>query len=536
VSSSLSARNPQKGGNLETLIFHILCRHSLSLDTELEGAVPFTLEELYQILQKKGVKTTRETVRKTLEKLISKGVVERDKKGLFICARRQTTLDMFFNTDYKKYSRLLIYEIPLSKIEHSISFAQELFEKIVQKGINLSKVEDRINIVGDLGASAADDSSRSLKVHIVHHTHIAGISARIRIGGIAPFITEVKNGMVTVSMDDEVELLPEHIKRGGSVEFLVEGFRKRPYVEPRLVAKNITSDQDFQIMREYVGKLNDYSIIEFHHQLIQHAIDRAERKASSFDFAIAFIDGSILPGHLDPKIHPGSEELKNWPPEMATKLVEYKYKLLEQFISIYKRVAEQRDDVVLVGASKRSEDRTLQHRVKVYYDVPDQELLSNVGLENAILGPFEKHRVVELKEQLELLNLTYPADMKIDSYYIFRSTTMMPLQIDVVFPKNMEQEQRNEIVKLIAHLVEESEKHSRIAEQSGEVKAISTLRPIRLVDLEVTKISEQIAKVVEKELARKIYDIMEFLAQLPITEETALFVYMSHLQRLRRLI
>ncbi|MDT7882943.1 MAG: hypothetical protein RRB51_10585 [Thermoproteus sp.] len=536
MSSSLSARNPQKGGNLETLIFHILCRHSLSLDTELEGAVPFTLEELYQILQKKGVKTTRETVRKTLEKLISKGVVERDKKGLFICARRQTTLDMFFNTDYKKYSRFLIYEIPLSKIEHSISFAQELFEKIVQKGINLSKVEDRINIVGDLGASAADDSSRSLKVHIVHHTHIAGISARIRIGGIAPFITEVKNGMVTVSMDDEVELLPEHIKRGGSVEFLVEGFRKRPYVEPRLVAKNITSDQDFQIMREYVGKLNDYSIIEFHHQLIQHAIDRAERKASSFDFAIAFIDGSILPGHLDPKIHPGSEELKNWPPEMATKLVEYKYKLLDQFISIYKRVAEQRDDVVLVGASKRSEDRTLQHRVKVYYDVPDQELLSNVGLENAILGPFEKHRVVELKEQLELLNLTYPADMKIDSYYIFRSTTMMPLQIDVVFPKNMEQEQRNEIVKLIAHLVEESEKHSRIAEQSGEVKAISTLRPIRLVDLEVTKISEQIAKVVEKELARKIYDIMEFLAQLPITEETALFVYMSHLQRLRRLI
>ena len=521
---------------METLIFHILCRHSLSLDTELEGAVPFTLEELYQILQKKGVKTTRETVRKTLEKLISKGVVERDKKGLFICARRQTTLDMFFNTDYKKYSRFLIYEIPLSKIEHSISFAQELFEKIVQKGINLSKVEDRINIVGDLGASAADDSSRSLKVHIVHHTHIAGISARIRIGGIAPFITEVKNGMVTVSMDDEVELLPEHIKRGGSVEFLVEGFRKRPYVEPRLVAKNITSDQDFQIMREYVGKLNDYSIIEFHHQLIQHAIDRAERKASSFDFAIAFIDGSILPGHLDPKIHPGSEELKNWPPEMATKLVEYKYKLLDQFISIYKRVAEQRDDVVLVGASKRSEDRTLQHRVKVYYDVPDQELLSNVGLENAILGPFEKHRVVELKEQLELLNLTYPADMKIDSYYIFRSTTMMPLQIDVVFPKNMEQEQRNEIVKLIAHLVEESEKHSRIAEQSGEVKAISTLRPIRLVDLEVTKISEQIAKVVEKELARKIYDIMEFLAQLPITEETALFVYMSHLQRLRRLI
>jgi len=535
VSSSLSARNPQKGGNLETLIFHILCRYSLSLDTELEGAVPFTLEELYQILQKKGVRTTRETVRKTLEKLISKGVVERDKKGLFICARRQTTLDMFFNMDYKKYSHFLMYEIPLSKIERSISFAQEFFEKIVQKGINLSKVEDRINIISDLGASAADDSSRSLKVHIAYHTRIAGVSARIRIGGIAPFIIEVKNGMATVSIDDEVELLPEHIKRGGSVEFLVEGFRKRPYVEPRLIAKSITSGQDFQIMREYVGKLNDYSIIEFHLQLIQHAIDRAERKASSFDFAIAFIDGSILPGHLDPKIHPGSEELKNWPPEMATKLIEYKYKLLDQFISIYKRVAEQRDDIVLVGASKRSEDRTLQHRVKVYYDVPDQELLSNVGLEDAILGPFEKHRVVELKEQLELLNLTYPPNMKIDSYYIFRSTTMMPLQIDVVFPKNMEQEQRNEIVKLIAHLVEESEKHSHIAEQRGEVKAISTLRPIRLVDLEVTKVSEQIAKVAEKELASKIYDIMEFLAQLPITE-TALFVYMSHLQRLKRLI
>ena len=535
MSSALSSRNPQKGGNLETLIFHILCRYSLSLDTELEGAVPFTLEELYQILQKKGVKTTRETVRKTLEKLISKGVVERDKKGLFICARRQTTLDMFFNKDYKKYGHFLIYEIPLSKIERSISFAQEFLEKIIQKGINLSKVEGRINIIGDIGASAADDSSRPLKVHVTYRTHIVSVVARIRIGGIAPFIIEVRDGMPTVNMDDEIELLPEHIKKGGSVEFLVEGFRKRPYVEPRLIAENIASDLDFQIISEYAKKLNEYSIIEFQLQLIQHAIDRAERKASSYDFAIAFIDGSILPGHLDPKIHPGSEELKNWPPEMATKLIEYKYKLLDQFISIYKRVAEYRDDVVLVGAIKRSMDRTLQHRVKVHYDATDQELLSNVGLENAILGPFEKHRVMELKEQLKLLNLTYPSDMKIDSYYIFKSTTMMPLQIDVVFPKNMEQEQRDEIIKLIAHLVEESEKHSYIAEQSGEVKAISTLRPIRLVDLEVSKVTEQITKVAEKELANKIYEIMEFLAQLPITE-TALFVYMSHLQRLKRWI
>jgi hypothetical protein len=498
--------------------------------------VPFTLEELYQILQKKGIKTTRETIRKTLERLISKGVVERDKKGLFICVHRQTTLDMFFNKDYKKYSHFSIYEIPLNKVERSVSFAQEFLEKIVQKGINLSKVGDRINIISDLGASAADDSSRPLKVHVTYHTHIVSVAARIRIGGIAPFIIEVKNGIPTVSMDDEIELLPEHIKKGGSVEFLVEGFRKRPYVEPRLIAESIANDLDFQIISEYARKLNEYSIIEFQLQLIQHVIDRAERKASSFDFAIAFIDGSILPGHLDPKIHPGSEELKNWPPEMATKLLEYKYKLLDQFISIYKRVAEYRDDVVLVGAIKRSMDRTLQHRVKVYYDATDQELLSNVMLENAILGPFEKHRVAELKEQLKLLkSLTYPADMKIDSYYIFKSTTMMPLQIDVVFPKNMEQEQRNEIVKLIAHLVEESEKHSYIAEQSGEVKAISTLRPIRLVDLEVSKVSEQITKVAEKELASKIYDILGYLAQLPIAE-TALFVYMSHQQRLKRLI
>jgi len=541
--SSFSLRNPRNSKqqeNLEVMLLGILCKHiQVSIDAYIDNVTPFTLEELFIILSKKGLRTTRETIRKTLERLISKGFVERDGKGLYICAPRQSTLDMFLGSSIcKKFGKSSICEISLDSIEFTKPFAYEFLEKVMQKGIRIRKIKELNNkIFRELGASAVDDSSNPLHVHVTYLSHMVSVSARIRIGGIAPFTIEVYNSLPRVNMDGTVEFLPEHIREGGAVEFLVQRF-KSPFSESRLVIENIPSDWSFEQVSYFARKLNEYDIIEFQLQLIEHAIDRAKRKASSFDMAIAFVDGSIIPGHLDPKITPDSDELREWPPDMAKTLIDRKMKILRQFLSIYDRILyNPRQDVVLVGAIKKAMDRSLQVEVNSYYDATDQELLSNaLTEEDGILGPFKKHRVREsLVKELKNFSISYHDEINIQSYYIFKSRVLMPLQVDIVFPKDMGPEEREYIVDLVAHLVEESEKHTYIARQQiGEFKAVPTLRPIRLVDLEVSKKIEQITKVVEKELYGKMYVLLEYLAQLPITEG-ALFVYMSHLKKLRRL-
>ena len=413
--------------------------------------------------------------------------------------------------------------------------------KLVESGkVKLQKFEDLGKINTDLivGGSVADESSRSIGSRASWSPGVfVRVSARVRIGGVATYDIFVKEGIPTLNvMIDDIDIIPEHLKRGDSVEFLVERL-KRPYLEDARVIRGL----DGEISQEVARKLSDYDLIEFNQELIELAIARGKHKGTSSDLSIVFIDGSILPGHLDPGIYPGSNYFKGWPPDLEEMILKRKEQILRRFISIYDSVYTSKN-VILIGVAKQSADRSLQYMSNIYYDVPDAILLSNILKRGEILGPFRKHRVEkELYEQLDRFSITYTSEkLMVDSYYIMVRENSLPLQIDIVFPKYLEDYDghniRNIVLWLLAHphLSEISEKHTRLSRHGA---GVPTLKPIRIIDEKISEKSKGIALLIEKDLARTLHDVLRYLGELALKGvDISLYVYNSQLRGLRRLL
>jgi Fe2+ or Zn2+ uptake regulation protein len=502
------------------------------------ASVVLSLNEVCQILWQRGVSASQDSIRKALERLMSKGLVRRVGRGLYEYLRHPT-LDDFFR------GREEDVEIKLSSIYVEIGAGAKLLEVVKERGVKLrgfSPLEESLCVNG----IAADDSSSPLKPYATLQSGvIIRISARLRIGCLIPFGVESFSDYPKI-IPEEPRFIPEHISQGGTVEFLIEKVPmdmdlktkalslpklKRPYLEGPLIMRNI----GLEVAHEIAKKLSDYDLVEFNLNLIEQTVAEASREASSSDLALALIDGSILPGHLDPHIHPDARFLEEWPEEIARLVLERKERILRKFYGIYQSVYGS-ENVVLVGAIKRSSDMTLQGMAGVYYDVPDQELLASVGLEGKILGPFEKHRVKkELIEQLKKFGIQAKSDdIVIKSYYMMRRKDVLPLQIDVVFPKYMEEEERSFVLNLIYHWTEASEKHTKLEDSRGALK-VPTLLPISIADETAGKKSKELSEVIERDISTKLYEIFEVLKGYGKgLADVALFVYFPRTASLRR--
>jgi Fe2+ or Zn2+ uptake regulation protein len=502
------------------------------------ASVVLSLSEVYQILWRRGVSVSQDSIRKALERLMSKGLVRRVGRGLYEYLRRPT-LDDFFR------EREEDVEIKLSSIHIGAGVGERLLKVAKERGVELrdfSPLKESLCIDG----VAADDSSSLLKPYATLQSGaIVRISARLRIGCFIPFSVESLCDYPKI-IPGEPKFIPEHISQGGTVEFLIEKVPmhmdlrnevlsspklRRPYLEGPLTMRNI----GLEVAHEIAKKLSDYDLVEFNLNLIEQAVAEAGRRASSSDLALALIDGSILPGHLDPYIHPDARFLEEWPERAARLVLERKERILRKFYGIYQSVYGS-ENVVLVGAIKRSSDMTLQGMASIYYDVPDQELLASVGLEGKILGPFEKHRAKkELIEQLKKFGIQAKGDdIAIKSYYMMRRKDVLPLQIDVVFPKYMEEEERSFVLNLIYQWMEASEKHTKLEDGRGVLK-VPTLLPISIADETAGKKSKELSEVIERDISTKLYEIFEMLKGYGKgLADVVLFVYFPHMASLRR--
>jgi hypothetical protein len=487
---------------------------------------PLRLGEIYTIIAMKGVKTTLESLRKCLERLEIKGVVKRYGRGSYVYVKH-LTLDMFARPEI----------LPLDNIVISHMAGFELL-KLVEKGeLRLQRARDIEVTDLVIGGAVADDSSRPLGTYAHWSSGLfVRVSARIRIGGIVAYNVFIKEGAPVLDVKiEDMDLIPEHLTHGDSVEFLIERLR-RPYLDSVRAIRGLSGE----VAREIAEKLSHYDLEEFNQDLIELAIAKAKYKATWSDLAVVLIDGSILPGHLDPKIHPESKDLEDWPSDLRKLILGRKERILRRFLHIYDSVYTSRN-VVLIGVAKRSNDRTLQYKANVYYGVPDQILLSNVMREGEIIGPFVKHRVEEeLVNELKKFSIKYAETIRVDSYYVMVKEKALPLQIDVVFPKHVDElngrDVRNTILWLIAHpyLSEISRKHTWYNEQ-GEI--IPTLKPIEIVDREVSKKSEEIARLIEKDLAKSLYNVLRQLEELALKgADISLYVFNSHVRGLRRVM
>jgi hypothetical protein len=507
--------------SLENIVIDIL-----RSNCDFRYCEPLRLGEIYTIIAMKGVKTTLESLRKCLERLENKRVIKRYDRGFYAYVRH-LTLDIFAQPEVLSLDNIII--------SHMAGF--ELL-KLIEKGeLRLQKVGDIKVMDLIIGGAVADDSSRPLGTYAHWSSSLfVRVSARIRIGGIAPYSIFIKEGAPVLDVKvEDMDLIPEHLTYGDSVEFLIERLR-RPYLDSVRAIRGLSGEIGHEIAR----KLSDYDMIEFNQDLIELATAKAKYKTTWSDLSVVLIDGSILPGHLDPKIYPKSKDLEDWPSDLRKLILGRKERILRRFLHIYDSVYTSRN-IILVGVTKRSNDRTLQYRVNVYYDVPDQILLSNVMREGEIIGPFVKHRIEEeLVNELRKFSIEYPEVIRVDSYYVMVKETALPLQIDVVFPKYVDElngrNVRNTILWLIAHpyLSEISRKHTWYNEQ-GEV--IPTLKPIEIVDREVSMKSEEIARLIEKDLAKSLYNVLRQLEELALKgADISLYVFNSQVRGLRRVM
>jgi len=500
------------------------------------------LRGLIQAVKRRGLSSSDESIRKALEKLILKGFVIKTARGRYA---RVKTLDEWFNEEIKEEVEREI-KIPETLMKFSaheyVTMGQELRERLRSLSIPIRRVEDFLNkLHGEwlLGGSAADDSSRPIRPYArVYTGAVVTVYARIRLGGILPFELKMENLKPSYSYGS-IRFIPEHIEREEAIEFLVKRL-KSPYLERSgiSIAKRLRG-VSLEKVHKIVEKFNEYDIIEFNKELIQMTLLEAKIKSTSTDYVFALFDGSILPGHLDPQITPSSDfikELQDESPEVAKELIRRKKEILESYALIYETVRKSKN-IILVGAVKNANDKTLQYETGVYYGLSDQKVLASGGLrEGEILGPIREHRLKVWVEQVEEMGLNLPRkEPPVETYYIAKSDGGLPLKLDIVFPEDLRDEEKEKALAILWIMASEDEVHTKMSDEPWQYKY--SLYPIIIVDKRVSDKSREIAIRVEKELEGKLVELMKYIAEIALRygADVMLFVYNTITESLRRL-
>jgi len=373
----------------------------------------------------------------------------------------------------------------------SLGFAYELFHRIRDLGIRYMGMRDIFDISKrlNIGGVVADDSSRIIKPRIISSDAKTITFSRIRfwVAGIAPFSVTMSDGVLGVDVKkNELQILPEDFERG---RFEI-AFNKI-FIEPTVAIKNL-GEYDVRVVSGFVRKIKGFDKTRFIQMMISRALEIAEKSSSLYDVSIVMLDGSIIPLFI-PEIYFGLTKSFEYFIEFIKVMLEKEKEILERFINIYERVYKSKN-IVMVGAIKKSTDKSLQRMVGMFHEDTDQELLERVmKKENiAVIGPFVKRRVFELNNMLRRNNM-YNEDVSIISYYMKGSYNMMPLQLEFIFSRNIDYETRDLLIRIIYRLLHE--------DSFGR----PTLWPIHIIDKSMKNRSKRVEKMFKEKIKKEIY-------------------------------
>jgi len=493
------------------------------------------LSDLYRMLKARNPRLVKseESLRKALERMELKGLVRNLGRGRYAKPR-----DLLSYLEKPRLESLLSdIEIEITKfgIDTRIKAGWELRQHLQKAGIPITSIRE---LKGSyvIGGAAGDESSRHIRPFAKMYTgSIVTVTARVRLGGVLPYIASIEGprAMPSISTDDP-HYIPDHINRGGTIELLVKKFRE-PFVGVPKKLEGVSVELASELARKY----DEYAIEELKVELIMLSLNEARYKRSSSDFSIALIDGSILPGHLDPHIAPGTRkyiEIEKEAPDIAKDLLKTKERILRNYWTLYAQ-AHHSKNLILVGAIKSSEDITLQSTVaQTYYGYTDQEVLASGGLkEGEVLGPFKKHRLREWVGQITEMEIEDlpKEEPPIESYYIEKFPHGKPLQLDIVFPETFSQDDRMSVLSVLYTMIEGSDRHKEL---QGTPTLVPTLMPLKLIDDLVSKKSREITNIVEREVEAVLQEIFGRLAELAYRYgiDFALYTYSAYVRDLRR--
>jgi len=525
----------QKRVNMETLESEIM-----NIIKELGEA---SLQDLRIALEKRGIKASSETIRKTVERLMLKGVIVRTRRGNYAKGK---TLD-----DYFKEEEIKI-EIPHMLKKMGITYGKTLIEYVLKvlKDIELfdvKKISEKLKEEHIIGGATGDESSRPLRVYARMHTGaIIATYARLRIGGTLPFETILKGSENIQYEFENIYYIPDYISRGGpSIEVLVRRLKPKVLETNEIYKKFVGIPID--LLEKIIEKLNEYDIIDLQLDVAFATLHRAELKLHSLDYSLALIDGPLFPGHLDPHIVPCKnyhrcpeliEELSRDYPDVAEELLKRKRDIILRYWHLYQE-AKSRENLVLIGSIKNSRDETLQRASGEYYGISDQKLLALGGLnEGEVLGPIKKHRLKEWIEQVEAMELHTKIPVEeppIETYYIMKSYGGVPACFDIIFPEAMNIEEKRKVLYVLYQMLIEDSKHTHLSEEPK--LTIYTPQPIVVIDNMLEEKSKEIANMLKLEIEHTLVDLLIQVAELAtkFSSDVMIYIYNSITRSLRRL-
>jgi len=317
---------------------------------------------------------------------------------------------------------------------------------------------------------------------------------------------------------------------GGSVEVLVKRVRT---IEPIIKKYENLRGLPIKLFNEVARKYSDYDGIEYQLDIYFSAVYEARRKRYSSDYIIALVDGSLFPGHLDPGIRPCNErcpsklmaELERDYPDIAKELLERKVSIIKKYSQLYQQAE---DNMILVGATKHSNDETLQVLVGEYYGISDQKLLSLGGLRGGeILGPVRKHRLEEWVEEVKATELDTKISTReppIETYYIMKSSGGLPACFDIIFPESLSEEERKRILYVLYQMLEEDQRHSQFSTEPR--LTIHTPYPIIVLDGILAEKSREIANLMSTEMEQALHDLLKKVAELAAKYPATTMLYL----------
>jgi len=370
-------------------------------------------------------------------------------------------------------------------------------------------------VVGDESTQPIRYRARPLFNRSSHIVTFVTLSSILRLGGSMIAIDEIDGLGTRRELErSELELLPRDIEKGvPEIEFLLRRFTGKYLHTPE---QDRYPNMPVSVASEVAAKTREYEIEEFKLSILQYMIGNAKR-FSNYDYVLVTYDGSILPGHLDPHIRPNSEKIQSWPQEIAEEILDWKRRIMMQYLSIYQLI-ENSNNLVLAGIIKQSTDKTLAWRLLgEEVGIPDQYLLSLKLQDGQAITPFKPHRVDQWA--LEARELDLPCE-KINVWLTYlKKSSLLAAPIHLVMPANFEEEDVKSILGIVYTILTGSEKHTyldSIHPSSQYLGERPTTVHIKLVDNIISQKTKAMAEIIEKEITALIMDLENKLLELSV--------------------
>ncbi|MGC9108539.1 MAG: hypothetical protein ACP5IE_10190, partial [Infirmifilum sp.] len=221
-----------------------------------------------------------------------------------------------------------------------------------------------------------------------------------------------------------------------------------------------------------------------------------------------FVDGSILPGHLDPYLDYIRENSRIIPRKWVDFFIEIRNLLIHSYCQLYEKAMS--EGIWLIGVVKNGMDKTISRALVTKAEGVNIPLMSDQDLMKYLLDSdsyiiYQPHKVVgsrsDVKDSIsKFCNKVYPI---YNIIYVPPELPIVhkPLQLTVLAPYKLDladSEKTNEELRTILSIVRMFNIQDESHERSGNIPL--TLQQLKLIDQQIRQEKSFVADIIARQL------------------------------------